>query len=62
MGSYSPTVFCHTHRNVEALEVFAIGKAQFYRIWREDSLIVVLIKGWWHKGELRTCKGEGIEV
>ena len=23
---------------------------------------VVLIKGWWHKGKLRTCKGEGIEV
>ena len=38
------------------------GNAQFYRIWSEYLLNVVLIKRWWHKGELRTCKGEGIEV
>ena len=27
-----------------------LHKAQFYRIWSEDSLNVVLIKGWCHKG------------
>ena len=47
MGSHSSTVFCHTHRYVEALEVSEIElhKARFYRIWSEDALNVTLIKG-----------------
>ena len=39
-----------------------LHKASFYRTWSEDALNVTLVKGWWHKGELRTCKGEGIEA
>ena len=35
-----------------------LHKAQFYRIWCEDSRNVVLIKGWWHIGELRTCMSQ----
>ena len=54
-------IFIDMSRRWKSLRL-ELHKAQFYRIWSEDALNVVLIKGWWHKGEARACKGEGIEV